>query len=246
MDIVENESEIIRFMKHINSLEPILEERLVGDSQEINNDYVELINSVSIKEISNTTIETIKRCQYFGLYNHEVQQILFDNKLFEEYVYAKIKYEESFVFEKDKIDILKIAYLSLLKNKNLKNSIHVYMLENCDFLQYICNEDLYSVLDNDNIISLSKLEQNEEILYNIFLREDNVIIEYLKKLENIKIEIKNYIIQRICNKDTLLISGEVYVIVKKILEKDNLLFEFYKKKRNNAKQRVRRSLRKVN
>lgn len=241
-NLEDNKLEIIRFLKQINALEPTLEERLDERFEEskINSEYVNLINTVPLSEINETTMSVIRNNGYYGNYNQDVQKVLYDNGLFEKYVYAKIKTDKIFNFEYSKIEYLREAYKRILFNEKVPD-IHEVMLNSEEFLVYCLETGWVSNVTDKEILFFTRIDQSAILLDYVFERNDETITEYILKLSAIDDEdVQLYLANKITDNEELLRDIILFRQMRKICSNQSYVTE-YKKKRDALLRRDRKS-----
>jgi len=134
---------IIKFLKHINYLEKSVEIRLIGKfTSDEKNEYTQLLKSVDINEIDDVSMNNISKCGYYYTFNPAINEKMYEQGLFDYYVYSKTMCEKRFTFEDEKSSVLEEAYIKLLKNGNLF-SLHGLMLKNESFIEFVYLKDLH-------------------------------------------------------------------------------------------------------
>lgn len=189
--------------------------------------YVEMIKSSN--NMSSISKKYIKNCPYYE-YNFEVEKLLYDNKMYIQYVYSKCNRLRWILYEYDKFENLKLQYVYYFKNSKRLNK--EYKIDK-EILTYIKQNTSYKELTFEKISLLLSTPQTKEDLINIYIKDykkpcaDNSELSYY--LNNIKCfdtncenEIINYLIGEIKNK-RLVIKLSTYKHIKSVIkEKSNL------------------------
>lgn len=137
------------------------------------NTYTKLINSVINSDITKTTTNNIKKFGHYALFNESVENIIFQRKIYNMYLYSRIKRLGKFDFEThiDDNEFNSKCFDMYIKNKTL-NSVKPIMMENYSFLDFIVKNNLYTKLSEEDLLKLRKCRQTYELCSYIFDKFD--------------------------------------------------------------------------
>ena len=100
------------------------------------------------------------------------------------YVVSKMLQEKTFVFEKDKLDILYPVYVEVFLTNWKDSSIEEYMQENEVFITSLIDEKLFVNISSEKRLLLTNALQSKESLVDLY---ENYSIDFcISYLESIK------------------------------------------------------------
>lgn len=147
--------------------------------------YTKLINDVISSEITKTTIDNIKKFGHYALFNENVENKIFQRKIYNMYLYSRKKRLGKFDFETHRNDdeFNSKCFDMYIKNESLK-SIKPAMIENDGFLDFIVKNNLYKELSDEDLLKLRKCRQTYELCLYVFdvFDEENQLL-YFSEIE---------------------------------------------------------------
>lgn len=147
--------------------------------------YTELINSVISSDITKTTTNNIKKFGHYALFDESVENIIFKRKIYNMYLYSRIKRLGKFDFEthKDDYEFNSKCFNMYIKNESLK-SIKPVMIENDGFLDFIVKNNLYKELSEEDLLKLRKCLQTYELCLYVFeMFDEENQLSYFSEIE---------------------------------------------------------------
>ncbi len=240
-DIVSNKQEIIRFMRHVKHLIIDLEERLIGkfDNSDVFENFVALVNEANEDELSNVTFSVIKSAGRYGVYNKQVQEKLYEQELYNHYVFAKIWTDKRFDFELDKLDVLGDTYLQMIQKDHLKKT-RAFMFANEKFVEFAYNKKAYITESDNLLLCFSEMMQTQELLDEVFKRDDTFIELYLLKVKRfLNKNVEQYYLSKISQKEELFLSRKIYTSIQKALSNE-VVKNQYKNKRSYLRKKLKK------
>lgn len=197
-------------------------------------EYVDYVNS--LKRVTTETLSNICGLSTIPVVNPLVQEKLYSNKKYIQYVSAKTRYEKVFTFEEDKLDVLLPIYIKMyLSNKDSYLGSKLYMMENHIFVGHLMKLKKYEGTDEYNRKMFVNTLQTIESLTDLFENYDmDFCIEYLSEIRGFKDkETAEYFISKVKAETKLALSDEVYNnTYEKLL--DGILKAKYTRYRNKA------------
>jgi len=178
---------IIKFMNYTNKLDEELENTIsdkikIKDNKELIVNYVNLINKLD-NDANDCTINNIINFPYLYAYGDNVNNILFENKLYKYYIVSKIRKSNSFEIEEDKLEELWNEYIDILSSGGYSNTRGI-MSQNTEFITMAMNENKFKNLPEENRLYFVNVNQTVECLEDLV---NNYSIEYIiKYLSQIK------------------------------------------------------------
>ncbi|MDD4496320.1 MAG: hypothetical protein PHV32_18605 [Eubacteriales bacterium] len=175
--------EIIKYMKHTNELDFVLERMLtkkLADNKDLSQEYVSLINQVD--KYTDMTYANIKKMNYLHSYTDGFNAKLFEKKLYLYYVSSIILKSRQFIIDHENLNVLWDTYVTIISSSGY-GSIKLAMSENIEFLNLLAKKELYIGMPNENRKYFSKIRQSVMLLDNLTTYEMPFIIEYLREID---------------------------------------------------------------
>ena len=231
-----NIKDIIEFMKKTKSTYAEFEKQIKNSILEnkftiFEQEYISYIKNA--KRITNDMIANL--CLLKGIYPMplKIQEKLFSLKKYNYYVVSKIKYEEEFIFETDKLNVLANIYEELFFSSD--DVIKQYMCGNIDFISYLANKKMYLDVSKEDRICFANCLQSKDNLAELFENyDDDFIKKYLLSIEGfVDKEAAAFLVEQIKLNTKLRESEILYNYIYKKLN-DSSLKSSYTRYHNSA------------
>lgn len=215
---------IMSFITKLNRSFEDMEEKLILNNEEkilTDEDYCKFINKTNF--VSNKTLENISSDKFFYGFNKNVQDRMFNNKYFKAYVKSKIKFDNEFEIEKDKLSALKDAYVEMFEEAD--DTIKDYIVSSNTALEYYKEIKLYKEYGEDVLAIFGHLKQDFDMVNTILFEIDSIDIldEYIESIPSLELNIDEcvQIIDKYVNK-LVKISDEAHEHFKSLLPTKSL------------------------
>lgn len=179
LDTTEGKLSFMKTTKFLDSdWESEMFDQLKEDS-DLKKEYFKIVNSM--KKITKSTINTICRLGVFSSMSPMVNEKLFENKKYTEYVVSKILGEGKFDIEEKRREVLWQIYLKIFSSGGYSIT-RGYMTKNKEFLRLVMESKFYQGYSEENRMQLVGVYQDRECLEDALDYGDEFALEYYSSI----------------------------------------------------------------
>lgn len=185
---LEDPKEALKYMEHTGELDEVLERSIGRELQEdksLRIQYVDLMNK--LRKPSRQTISNIVRMTWLFPYCEEIEEELYQRKVYNKYVSSKILRLGRFEIENEKKDILWPVYLDILRSTAYGNVKTLLALNN-GFLRQVMKQKGYQGMYEENRKFFARIYRDSDCLRDAQGYGEEFLDEYLSMISGFEDE----------------------------------------------------------
>ena len=202
---------IIKFMSYSHELNETLEKKLwelIKDDADMQSSYTKTVNEIN--KPTPTTLNNILKLKSIPTFTPEINEKLYESGKYLYYVSSKVRCENTFVIEEDKIDVLWKVYKNLMKSEGFSNTRKI-MSDNKEFMDKLIDEKIYVGLPDENRLCFSKTLQTVDMLEDLSNYESAFQEDYLSNIIGFKDkDAASEFLSILENNESLMASQSIY------------------------------------
>lgn len=141
----------------------------------------------NLKKVTDIVVSNLCSMNYIQLVPPIVYNKMYEQGRYWYYVIAKIKNEQRFIFEYNKINNLYSTYIKIYFADNVSNEIKEYMSDNSQFVEYILSKKEYEGLSSKERLQFTNALQNKDSLYDLYTNyPEKTVVDYLSLIKGFK------------------------------------------------------------